>query len=87
LAAQHPGDDLADVAGAKALLKRIRAGDIVGTFAARDVYRKQWSMLSTPEDAGKALALLVDYGWLRRVTEETEGRTKTAYEINPGALQ
>jgi len=78
---------LADVAGAKALLKRIRAGDIVGTFAARDVYRKQWSMLSTPEDAGKALALLVDYGWLRRVTEETEGRTKTAYEINPGALQ
>jgi hypothetical protein len=74
---------LADVAGAKALLKHIRSGDVIDAFTARDIYRKQWSMLSNPDDASKAIAVLVDYGWLRRVTENTDGRPRIVFEISP----
>ncbi|MES2048140.1 MAG: YfjI family protein [Pseudomonadota bacterium] len=74
---------IADVAGAKSLLKRIRSGDVDDLFAARDIYRKQWSMLSNPEDTNNAIAVLVDYGWLRRVNIQTAGRAKAIFEINP----
>jgi hypothetical protein len=78
---------LADVAGAKALLKRIRAGDVADSFTARDIYRKQWSLLSNTEDASNAIAVLVDYGWLRRVCENTDGRPRIAFEIHPEVLR
>jgi hypothetical protein len=74
---------LADVAGAKALLKHIRNGDVVDGFVARDIYRNQWAMLSTAEDTAKALAILADHGWVRATVQQTEGRSKTIYEINP----
>ena len=78
---------VADVAGAKSLLKHIRGGDLSDKFTARDVYRRQWSMLNRPEDVTNAVAILCDYGWLKAVVEPTDGRSKTAYEINPKAFK
>lgn len=74
---------MANVASAKALLKHIRSSELQNGFTARDIRRKQWSGLSTQEDVNQALAMLVDYGWLQSVVQQTEGRSKSIYLINP----
>ena len=78
---------VADVAGAKALLKHILKRDLHDKFTARDVYRRQWSLLNRPEDVANAIAILADYGWVRSIVEPTDGRSKTTYEINPKGLK
>lgn len=75
----------ADVDSAKALLRRIRRGDVDNRFAARDIYRHHWSMLATPEETANALNVLTDYGWVRAISVATDGRTKTVFEIHPDA--
>ncbi|MGF6954731.1 YfjI family protein [Paraburkholderia youngii] len=74
---------LAEVDGAKALLKRIRAGDLCDGFTARDVYRKQWSRLENREAALRALNVLAEYGYVRTEAQETGGREKRVYRIHP----
>jgi len=69
--------------GAKALAKRIKDGGIKDGFTLREVYRRHWSGLSDRESVEPAVDLLVDLGWLKECTEQTEGRTKTFYRINP----
>lgn len=76
---------LAEVSGAKALLKRIKAGAVDDGFTARDVYRNQWSGLENREVATKAIAVLVDHGYLITETPETGGRSKSIYRIHPEA--
>jgi hypothetical protein len=36
----------AETAAAKTILSKIRAGELMDSFTARDIYRKQWSNLS-----------------------------------------
>lgn len=73
-----------DVAAAKAVLARIRKGDLPTSFSSRDVWRPGWAMLSAREQVAGALHLLVDYGWLREERLET-GRPATIYHFNEGA--
>lgn len=55
-----------------------------GSFTVRDVYRPQWSGLTTPEEARAALRLLEDYGWVRRSQDaQADGRPSENYLINP----
>jgi hypothetical protein len=71
---------------ARAILAKIRSGDIKTEFRSRDVWRPNWSRL-TDRDAVKAgLAMLVDYDWLAQRRIETMGRPATVYEVNPKAL-
>lgn len=72
-----------DVAAARALAKRLLAGEVKTGFALRDVYRKGWSGLATSQDALGAVELLRDWDWLAEVREPTAGRTGTLYYINP----
>lgn len=72
-----------DVAGAKTLIERIKKGDLLDGFTARSVYINEWSMLSSKQDVVNALKVLMDSGWLRSMEQQTEGRTKTVYFINP----
>ncbi|AMM13346.1 hypothetical protein AX768_03690 [Burkholderia sp. PAMC 28687] len=74
---------LAEVSGAKALLKRIVVGDIEDAFTARDVYRNQWSGLENREATAKAISVLVEYGYLRTEAVDTGGRSKSLYRIYP----
>ncbi|MFO1124004.1 MAG: DUF3987 domain-containing protein [Methylocystis sp.] len=76
----------AETAAASAILKRIRAGDIVDGFTARDVHRKGWANLSDREQVGAGLNLLADFDWLAPQTCQTGGRPRTFYSINPRAL-
>jgi hypothetical protein len=74
-----------DTAPARALARRIRAGDVQDGFTARDVYRACWTALGTPDEVREAVADLVDLGWLREDEEQTGGRPKVLYRINPRA--
>jgi putative DNA primase/helicase len=78
---------------AAVLAKKLRDGKVTvesdGTFARRDVYRHHWTGLETPEEAGDALAILEDAGWVRRKPAEVVmgrppmGRPSDLWMVNP----
>jgi hypothetical protein len=75
----------AAIAG-KALAKRISKGDLKDRFTLRDVYRKHWAGLSEKQAVEQAVDLLLDLGWLKETVEDTGGKPKTHYRINPALL-
>ena len=56
---------------AKGILAKVKDGALGIPFTARDITQRSWSKLSDPDDVGKGLALLVDFGWLRETTLKT----------------
>ena len=72
-----------DVTAARALAGRLQRGDLPSPFAVRDVYRPQWSGLTTREAAAAALDVLVDVDWLRPEEVPTRGRPRRVFHINP----
>jgi putative DNA primase/helicase len=68
---------------ARALLLRIRKGDVGDGATIREVYRKQWSKLSTSEEVNAAATTLEDYGWLRVEKVETGGRPTARLRLHP----
>jgi hypothetical protein len=75
-----------DMDAARALAKRIKAGDVGASFGLRDIYNRGWSGLSTRDEVAAAVGVLVDYDWLRSFEETTPGRTRTVYRVNPALL-
>ncbi len=77
-----------DTRHARALLTKIKQGDVPDEFRPADVYWKGWAMLDR-EGLGKATALLCDLGYLLRQEKRPEGkhggRPSTTYRINPKA--
>jgi putative DNA primase/helicase len=66
------------------LLGKIRQGALPATFSARDVIRKGWTALSTPDDVREAMAILIDHGWIREdLDTQTGGRPKLTYLVHP----
>lgn len=79
---------LADIDAAKTLLSRIKSGDVRDGFTARDVYQgKHWAKLENSESVGKAINVLVDYGYLVPEEERTGGRPRKSYRIHPEVLK
>ncbi|MCM8626948.1 DUF3987 domain-containing protein [Accumulibacter sp.] len=77
---------------AGALAERIGKGqldDLGGGdgFTARDVYRKQWSLLDDREIVDEALKELVEAGWLRQSIQAAgfQHRGHVRYRVNPKA--
>jgi len=77
----------AEVAAAKAILGKIKRGELVDGFSARDIYRREWANLSDREQVQAGLDLLVDHDWLAQQATPTAGRTRTAYLVNPRGLR
>jgi hypothetical protein len=77
----------AEAATAKAIVSRIRTGDLVDGFTARDVYRNGWSNLSDREAVQSGLDMLLDLDWLKTAQEATGGRARVTYVINPRGLK
>jgi len=71
-----------DVGASKAIMKRIKSGDIQDGFTARDIYRKRWQKLDK-ESVIDGLDMLTDYGWISPQLKDTKGRPTTEYFINP----
>ena len=74
-----------EVAAAKAILAKVRSGELPRTFAARDIYRQGWAHLDR-ENTLDALRLLDDLDWVAAQSLTTTGRTATVYEVNPRGL-
>lgn len=75
----------AEAESARALLHRIRRGEVSNPFVPRDVYLKHWAHLSKPEEVHEAVQLLGDLDYLRKEEQFTGGRPKGAIWINPKA--
>jgi hypothetical protein len=75
-----------EVTASKAIIYRLRRGDLARTFSSRDVWRPGWANLSRVEVVD-ALRLLVDLDWLAATRTETRGRPGTVYEANPKGLR
>ena len=76
-----------EVSAAKAILEKLRRGELPRTFAARDIYRRGWAHLADREQVFDALQLLADLDRLAAHTRDTDGRTATVYEANPRGLE
>lgn len=53
-----------ETSAAKAIIEKLRKGELPRTFAARDIYRRGWAHLSEREHVQDALRLLCDLDWL-----------------------
>jgi len=76
-----------EVSVAKALLRRIKKGDLPPAFSSRDVWRPGWAKLSDKDQVKAALQLLEDYGWIAVEKVETGGRPATVYHVHPEACK
>ena len=73
------------IAHARALARKILAGEVPDGFTGRDVYRNHWSLLSDKRQVQLAIAELVELDWLRVETLSTSGRPRVRHRINPAA--
>ena len=70
--------------GARALLEKIRTGEVRDGSTIREVYfGKHWSRLTNSEEAAAAAGVLEDYGWLRVETFKTGGRPTQRLRLHP----
>jgi putative DNA primase/helicase len=75
------------LSSAKALARKLIAGELPDGFGRKDVYRPGWSRLKTAEDATRAVDYLEGLGWLRETVEQTAGAPRTRYWINPAVIR
>jgi alkanesulfonate monooxygenase SsuD/methylene tetrahydromethanopterin reductase-like flavin-dependent oxidoreductase (luciferase family) len=71
---------------AKTLFDRISVGDVDHGTRVRDIYRKQWSLLTTPEEVAAAVQKLEEHGWVRLATAKPDargGRPSEVLHIHP----
>jgi len=71
---------------ASKLLEHILVGDVRHGAKVRDIYRKQWTSLLTPENVSEALEILSRLGWIRvtRAKQGTRGgRPSEIVHIHP----
>jgi hypothetical protein len=76
----------AEAVAAKAILNRIRKGNLSDGFSARDICQRDWSNLTDRDQIQAGLDLLADYDWIAADRIDTGGRPKTVYRINPRAM-
>ena len=78
-----------ETSAAKAILSRIRKGDLRDGFTGRDVHRPQWANLSDRSHVQAGLDLLVDLDWIsaeRRDAGASGGRPSITYRVHPRGL-
>ncbi len=73
------------ITNARAILTKIKLGQLPRPFKQRDIQRKDWSGLTSAEAIRDALSNLEDYGWIQPITSRraTGGRPSTEYHVNP----
>jgi hypothetical protein len=64
------------------LAKKIIQGAVKNEFTKRDIYRNEWHLLNKDQTT-EACQELVEAGWLRVTTKETEGKPREEFVINP----
>lgn len=72
----------APVDAAEVLLGRIEAGDVTHGMKVRDLHRKGWEGLSNPDDARRAIEVLMDHGWVRKVEVKAGGPGRPSEQLH-----
>jgi putative DNA primase/helicase len=72
---------------ARAIVAKIKSGELKNGFGSRDVWRPGWSKLSDRDTVTAALGILVEYDWLARRKVQTTGRPSLVYTVNPKILR
>lgn len=68
---------------ARLLAGKIEAGDVRDGELVRDLYRREWSGLRTPEAVWQAVNMLERLGWVRTTELTTGGRPSYAVHFHP----
>ncbi len=69
---------------ARALLERIKRGDLPEEFSSRYVYHsKHWAKLSTADQVNSAIKILKEFGWLKIEIIQTPGRSSNKIIVHP----
>jgi hypothetical protein len=71
---------------ARTITEKIRSGALKDRFTAREVYRNQWTGLTSAKEVAEPLTLLEDFGWLRSIPVKSNvegGRPTVYYFVNP----
>jgi putative DNA primase/helicase len=76
----------AEAESARALLQRIKKGEVTNPFIVRELYRKGWTHLTKSDQVREAVKLLCNHDYLREESSDTDGRPKTEIWINPKVL-
>ena len=76
-----------DAIAAHALIEKIDMGLIEDGCTVRDLYRPQWSGLSTPEQVMAGLELLQECGRVRIDKQETGGHPTTVVKLHPDLMK
>jgi hypothetical protein len=75
-----------DIEASGDLAEHIRRGDLGSEFALRQVQQKGWSGLTERDTIKAGLDMLVDMDWLHEKTEQSSGRPRTRYIVNPRVM-
>jgi hypothetical protein len=70
---------------ARAILAKLRTGELAASFTARDVYARDWSGLTDTDTVKAALEILTAHGWLSECTLQSGnggGRPTVLYEAH-----
>lgn len=79
----YSGAMLPGMEAAREIVKHIKQGDIRERCKLKDIYRPQWSRLTTPEDVRAGLDILIEYDWLALEKVTTGGRPSEIIRLNP----
>lgn len=79
-----------DVRRAKALVAKLKSGEVADGFRPADVYLKHWKGLADPHSVEMATDMLCDLGYLRRIERKPEGRQggrpSVTFSVNPKVM-
>ena len=80
----YSGATRPDIDAAKTLLKRLTVGKIASPFKSRELWRRGWTGLETPQKAESAIDVLIEYGHLieEAVKPECGGRPTSFFHFN-----
>ena len=68
---------------AREIIKHLRRGAIRDGATLREIWRPQWSKLTSSEEVKAGIEVLVEYDWLTVEKEQTGGRPTERIRLNP----
>lgn len=69
---------------AREIIKHLHRGAIRDGATLREIWRPQWSKLTSSEEVKAGIDVLVEYDWLAVEKEQTGGRPTERIRLNPG---
>ncbi len=79
----YSGGSSPGMESAREIIRRIEKGDIKDGATIREIWRPQWSRLTTSEEVQAGLEVLQLYEWLTVKTAKTGGRPTQTISLNP----